>query len=165
VHLQGGAWCYDQASCTYRMQSSPDLTSSIGYSATSNDHGSGLFSTNSTLNAAWYNANVAYIMYCSSDSWSGNTSTTLSGTPWTFQGRRIIESVFLTLARSYGLKSASDVLFSGCSAGGQGVVVNVDYVASILKRLGLRMFHSPTHSPTHSLTHSPTHPLTHMLSF
>lgn len=136
VHLQGGAWCTDQASCLDRATSSPDLVSSNGYPATS-DHSLGLFSTNSSLNRGWYNANMVYVMYCTSDSWSGNATATFAGQLWRFQGRRVIEAVFEKLRDSYGLDRASQVLLSGCSAGGQGVIVNVDHVQNILYSFGI----------------------------
>ena len=60
VHLQGGAWCYDEASCGARMQSSPQLMSSdtwpSRYVPTL-----GIFDRDQDKNPVLYDANVAYV--------------------------------------------------------------------------------------------------------
>ena len=44
----------------------------------------------------------------------------------------MIKAVIEDLTNDFGLNQAKEVVFSGCSAGGQGVVVNADYVESLL---------------------------------
>jgi len=43
-----------------------------------------------------------------------------------------VRAVIQDLLADFDLSNAQEVLFSGCSAGGQGVVVNSDFVASLL---------------------------------
>eukprot|EP01083_Nonionella_stella_P216124 777276_1 len=45
-----------------------------------------------------------------------------------YRGRRIIEGIFQELNNKYEFSSATDVLLSGCSAGGVGVYANTQYI-------------------------------------
>ncbi|KAL7404950.1 hypothetical protein ABVT39_021548 [Epinephelus coioides] len=93
-----------------------------------------------------------FIPYCSSDVWSGtgpaptppprprqgrekerdrNTNTT----EYTFMGTLIIREVIKDLIPK-GIKQAKVVMLSGTSAGGTGVLLNIERVASQLEQLG-----------------------------
>lgn len=133
IHLQGGAWCYDEDSCNYRWNDDIDLMSSTEWEPTIY-MSEGLFNMNPLKNA-WWSANSVYVMYCSSDVWAGNGTSNYPGATtqqWQFRGKVIIKELIEVLWNSYGLDSASSILFSGCSAGGQGVVMNLDFVAALL---------------------------------
>lgn len=76
--------------------------------------------------------------YCSSDAFSGNTTTTLGGQPWRFYGLNVLHAVFAMLAgdaRFGGMDWKDDIVLSGCSAGGQGVINAADYVRGFLPGL------------------------------
>lgn len=49
-----------------------------------------------------------------------------------FQGHSIIEEVGESLLQLYGLGSATEVILTGCSAGGIGTILNCDFVATKL---------------------------------
>jgi len=135
MRTQGGAWCNDEASCEYRWENSPDQMSSKGWTY-SKDFSSGIFSTDPSLNP-WYNANQVYCMYCSSDIWSGGR---FSG-KWHFNGKAIMAGIFEKLWSDHGLDSADHILLSGCSAGAQGVVVNLDFIdAWLMKKQSTAVF-------------------------
>jgi hypothetical protein len=141
VHLQGGYWCFDEPSCQARLSESPTLTSSSGWSQTA--WFTGLLNSTAQVNPVFYEANMAYVMYCSSDMWSGTRPPQAGAAvmpQWSFQGVAIIEAVLQDLVAYQGMAAAKEVLFSGCSAGGQGVVNNLDRIAPLLpagvKRLG-----------------------------
>ncbi|KAM7393768.1 hypothetical protein PAMP_020617 [Pampus punctatissimus] len=95
---------------------------------------------------------AGFIPYCSSDVWSGtgpaptppsrprqgrekerdrNTNTT----EYTFMGSLIIREVIKDLIPK-GIKQAKVVMLSGTSAGGTGVLLNIERVASQLEQLG-----------------------------
>eukprot|EP01112_Ceratiomyxa_fruticulosa_P019242 TRINITY_DN6272_c0_g1_i2.p1 TRINITY_DN6272_c0_g1~~TRINITY_DN6272_c0_g1_i2.p1 ORF type:complete len:378 (-),score=57.56 TRINITY_DN6272_c0_g1_i2:145-1278(-) len=135
VHLQGGFWCWNNDTCSTRSIQSPYYVSSRNWSETL-DVG-GLFSTSQSNNPYFYNANMVYVAYCSSDAWSGDrlplSRKQYITDDWYFQGSSIIAAVFQDLQKYFGMVvENSDILFSGCSAGGQGVIVNVDYVNSLV---------------------------------
>jgi hypothetical protein len=81
-----------------------------------------------------------YVPYCTSDGWAGTArSTAPAGSPfnasdittWSFRGRAVLQAVLSDLAQFKGLSVAAGaeaLVFSGCSAGGQGVLVNTDAV-------------------------------------
>ena len=56
----------------------------------------------------------------------------LSGTKLWYRGRNILDAVLDDLLARRGLKQATDVVLSGCSAGGLAIYLNADHVASKL---------------------------------
>jgi hypothetical protein len=99
----------------------------------------GIFSLNPDVNPYFYNANKVYLRFCSSDAWSGDGSSMINGTMWQFKGLKHISATLDALMNNYGLGSSSKngddttrVMLSGCSAGGQGVVNALDFVAEYL---------------------------------
>merc|ERR1719174_2686005 len=75
-----------------------------------------------------YNWNMVHMNYCDGGSFSGNNETTalVDGKPLYFRGKRIREAVFASLLSSKGLANASDVVISGCSAGGLATFLHTD---------------------------------------
>ena len=95
----------------------------------------------STINPDFYDANIAFGRYCSSDGWTGTNATPQTvivkdGTaPFVFTGRNNAEAFIDTLFRAYGIDDAtSEVLFTGNSAGGFGANVNIDLIAKRMPR-------------------------------
>ncbi len=132
IHLQGGYWCYDHASCLARQSSSPAMTGSGTWSPTIGL--GGLFSTNATVNPVFATANKVMVGYCSSDSWIGAGMPNSTSLGWYFQGLAIIQELVNVLSDDqYGLtRPGSRVMYTGCSAGGQGVVLTVDRFRDML---------------------------------
>ena len=82
-------------------------------------------------------------MYCSSDQYAGDgvnyvgssskNGNLIIGDNWQFRGKEIVLSIVQYLfGFNNGLKYAQEILWSGCSAGGQGVVNTVDEVSHVL---------------------------------
>eukprot|EP00009_Paramoeba_aestuarina_P003371 CAMPEP_0201522880 /NCGR_PEP_ID=MMETSP0161_2-20130828/18609_1 /ASSEMBLY_ACC=CAM_ASM_000251 /TAXON_ID=180227 /ORGANISM="Neoparamoeba aestuarina, Strain SoJaBio B1-5/56/2" /LENGTH=290 /DNA_ID=CAMNT_0047921839 /DNA_START=314 /DNA_END=1186 /DNA_ORIENTATION=+ len=96
----------------------------------------GIFSRNSTKNPDFYGYNYVYVMYCSSDQFAGDGTATINGETWQFRGKNIITGVLDHFITAYGMNKAEEILWSGCSAGGQGVLNTIDQAAEILAQNG-----------------------------
>lgn len=149
LFLEGGWCCYSKETCDSRYQSIPRLMSSLVWPQTK--RGSGILSSQAEENPHWYNANIVSIPYCSSDVWSGTgpapnppprprgrereKDRNANATEYTFMGSLIIREVIKDLIPK-GIKQAKVVMLTGTSAGGTGVLLNIDRVASQLEQLG-----------------------------
>jgi hypothetical protein len=70
--------------------------------------------------------------YCSSDSWFGDAPASAATFGFAFRGARIVSAVLTALVQAHGLGSSGvkeNLLLGGCSAGGRGVLTNLDYFA------------------------------------
>ncbi|ELR17816.1 uncharacterized protein ACA1_029380 [Acanthamoeba castellanii str. Neff] len=135
-HLMGGFWCWDAESCAERQKRAPYLISLAGYKEQWSGP-VGIFAQNETTNPLFHNVNHVYVLYCSSDAWSGDASKTQSNI-FHFRGKKIVKAVLEDVYKYRGLRESSDqrqILFSGCSAGGVGVVVNANFVQATLRDL------------------------------
>ncbi|KAM7418648.1 hypothetical protein PAMA_015989 [Pampus argenteus] len=150
LFLEGGWCCHSKETCDSRYQNIPRLMSSSGWPQTK--RGSGILSSQAEENPHWYNANIVFIPYCSSDVWSGTgpaptppsrprqgrekeRDRNANTTEYTFMGSLIIREVIKDLIPK-GIKQAKVVMLSGTSAGGTGVLLNIERVASQLEQLG-----------------------------
>ncbi|GAA6220282.1 carboxylesterase notum2-like [Lates japonicus] len=150
LFLEGGWCCYSKETCDSRYQNIPRLMSSSGWPQTK--RGTGILSSQAEENPHWHNANIVFIPYCSSDVWSGTgpaptppprprqgrekeRERNANATEYTFMGSLIIREVIKDLIPK-GIKQAKVVLLSGTSAGGTGVLLNIERVASQLEQLG-----------------------------
>nr|CAD7607635.1 unnamed protein product [Timema genevievae] len=98
----------------------------------------GILSPSPEENPFWWSANHVFVPYCSSDTWSGTRSRPSSDTKFTFMGATIVKQVVRDLL-PLGLTNASTVLLAGSSAGGTGVIINMDHVKALLHdTFGLR---------------------------
>uniref|UniRef100_A0A3P8TR74 Notum pectinacetylesterase 2 n=1 Tax=Amphiprion percula TaxID=161767 RepID=A0A3P8TR74_AMPPE len=142
-----GFCCYSKETCDSRYQNIPRLMSSSVWPQTKR---SGILSSQAEENPHWHNANIRFIPYCSSDVWSGvGPAPTPPPKPrqgrekerdrntnaeYTFMGSLIIREVIKDLIPK-GIKQAKVVMLSG-TAGGIGVLLNIERVASQLEQLG-----------------------------
>ncbi|XP_022520388.1 carboxylesterase notum2 [Astyanax mexicanus] len=137
IFLEGGWCCYNKDTCDSRYKNIPRLMSSSDWPQTRK--GSGILSAQADENPHWYNANIVFVPYCSSDVWSGNKPAVKAKqgkeTEYSFVGSVIIREVIKDLA-SKGIKQAKVVMLAGTSAGGTGVLLNIEKVASQLEQLG-----------------------------
>ncbi|XP_017559168.1 carboxylesterase notum2 isoform X2 [Pygocentrus nattereri] len=137
IFLEGGWCCYNKETCDSRYKNIPRLMSSADWPQTRK--GSGILSAQADENPHWYNANIVFVPYCSSDVWSGNKPAAKAKqgkeTEYSFMGSVIIREMIKDLA-SKGLKQAKVVMLAGTSAGGTGVLLNIEKVASQLEQLG-----------------------------
>eukprot|EP01060_Flectonema_neradi_P027411 TRINITY_DN3701_c3_g1_i1.p1 TRINITY_DN3701_c3_g1~~TRINITY_DN3701_c3_g1_i1.p1 ORF type:complete len:380 (+),score=54.75 TRINITY_DN3701_c3_g1_i1:70-1209(+) len=128
VHLMGGGWCWDLESCQERQKSAPSLMTSSHFATTVTK--TGVFDDDEDLNPM-ATANMIYVPYCSSDGWMGDGTSD----NYTFAGQKVIEAVLKTLSDQpyfMGSTPGETLLFSGCSAGGRGAMVNLDYIPQIV---------------------------------
>jgi len=88
----------------------------------------GYFSTDAAVNPLMYNWNHVLLMYCDGASFSGNNATVAvhKGTKLHFRGQRIREAIEQDLLQNQGLGNASDLIVSGCSAGGLATFLHTD---------------------------------------
>ncbi len=151
IYLDEGGQCSSQAECAQRQLSQPvaDLSDTAFVNGTKKPSPlAGILSPSPALNPDFYDANLVQVLYCSSDEWmgekDGNSAMTSSqilasnnANNWYFDGHAIVQAVILMLQQKYGLNNASDVLFTGGSAGAYGVFMNANYVSGLLP-LGTR---------------------------
>ncbi|GAA6100777.1 inactive palmitoleoyl-protein carboxylesterase notum1b [Tachysurus ichikawai] len=132
LFLEGGWYCFNKQNCDTRYDTMRRLMSSTRWPQTRT--GTGILSPQPEENPHWWNANTVFIPYCSSDVWSGASPKT-DQNDYAFMGSLIIQEVVKELLTK-GLDNAKVLLLAGSSAGGTGVLLNVDRVAELLKSLG-----------------------------
>ncbi len=143
IIMQGGFLCNDDDLIAPCFQRSKQLSSSL------NDAGDrelinpskreGIFSTDPNNNPTFSSMNLVYARYCSSDLWTGSTTTpkTTSGGDWYFSGRENVKAMIEILKERYGLDDEDPetrVLFMGQSAGGIGAIANIDQLIDLLPK-------------------------------
>lgn len=89
----------------------------------------GILSPNEDENPYWWNANHVFVPYCTSDSWSGSKSTREG--MFNYMGAAVVQQVIRDLV-PLGLENSTDLLLAGSSAGGTGVMINLDPVQELL---------------------------------
>uniref|UniRef100_A0A672KK54 Notum, palmitoleoyl-protein carboxylesterase n=1 Tax=Sinocyclocheilus grahami TaxID=75366 RepID=A0A672KK54_SINGR len=133
MFLEGGWYCFSKHTCDSRYETMRRLMSSSKWPPTRT--GTGILSSQPEENPHWWNANTVFVPYCSSDVWSGSTAKT-DQNDYAFMGSQIIQEVVKELVTK-GLDGAKVLLLAGSSAGGTGVLLNVDRVSELLEDLGL----------------------------
>lgn len=134
IHLQGGGFCYSADSCSQRQRGQEgNLMSSK--SAPGNRPGNGILSASDSDNKFFAAYNEVYVGYCSSDFWSGNQAASSSTNGLQFRGAAIFQAVIADLSdpaitSSPNLADSTDIILSGSSAGGAGVLVHLDWLAA-----------------------------------
>ncbi|CAG0879224.1 unnamed protein product [Cyprideis torosa] len=137
VFLEGGWFCYDKLSCERRWREQhwtliSDLMSSDQWKDTRT--AGGILSPYPEENPLWWSANHVLVPYCSSDCWSGAANKGI-GRRFAFHGSLIIQEVFKDLLRE-GLGRYDSVVLAGSSAGGTGVIVNLDRIRDLMASVG-----------------------------
>lgn len=105
------------------------------YAPTQTSVGGGMLDLSCTNNPQFCNWNIVYLMYCDGDSFSGNRPQPLvfNGKPLYMRGHSIMEQVF-TMVMTNAINAptpysqATDVVLSGCSAGGLSTFLHTDFV-------------------------------------
>lgn len=96
----------------------------------------GILSPHPEENPYWHNANHVLIPYCSSDSWSGTRTEPDTRDPensWRFMGALILKQVIAELIPvGLGRVPGGELLLVGSSAGGLGVMLNLDRIRDFL---------------------------------
>uniref|UniRef100_A0A3Q2PUA8 Notum, palmitoleoyl-protein carboxylesterase n=1 Tax=Fundulus heteroclitus TaxID=8078 RepID=A0A3Q2PUA8_FUNHE len=132
LFLEGGWYCFNRQTCSSRYETMRSLMSSSQWPQSRK--GTGVLSPEPEENPHWWNANMVFLPYCSSDVWSGAMPKT-EHNDYAFMGSLIIKEVVKELLTK-GLDKAKVLLLAGSSAGGTGVLLNVDHVAEQLQSAG-----------------------------
>jgi hypothetical protein len=137
VELQGGGFCANNDDCSERRKS---LTSTDGL-ISGRSHGptlDGILSADPTVNPDFYDANAVRVLYCSSDFWTGDKAPIKhpfnrrnAAQTWYFRGREIALAA-LTALLAKGAATAAEILLTGDSAGGVGVVLDANDLLPLL---------------------------------
>jgi len=128
IHHEGGGWCYSTPECFARSKT--NLGSSKAYGKTINTSKmGGYFSPDPKVNSLMYNWNKVFLAYCDGASFSGNneTVTMYQGHPLHFKGFRNLQAYKYDLDFNRKFRQATDVVISGCSAGGLATYLHLDW--------------------------------------
>ncbi|KAL5242347.1 hypothetical protein ACI65C_009757 [Semiaphis heraclei] len=143
VFLEEGWCCYDKPSCDERWSRAEYLMSSKEWPETRT--GAGILSNNAAENPYWWQANHVFVPYCTSDIWTGRRAEPQHGSKFTFMGSIVIKQVIRELL-TIGLANANALILSGSSAGGVGVMLNLDPIQKMLRQYSGMSVHGITDS-------------------
>eukprot|EP01135_Chromosphaera_perkinsii_P000815 Nk52_evm103s151 gene=Nk52_evmTU103s151 len=136
VVLEGGAFCSSQSDCKERSMgylgsSEPEILKTENV----DQERPGLYylSADEVVNPTFHKFNKAFLHYCSGDVYTGNN--TLWGLE--FRGHNMVYALFDDLKSEWGLGSGANLVFAGESAGGVGVIANIDDLSDALKNDGI----------------------------
>ncbi|NP_001369199.1 palmitoleoyl-protein carboxylesterase NOTUM isoform 2 precursor [Mus musculus] len=113
LFLEGGWYCFNRENCDSRYSTMRRLMSSKDWPHTRT--GTGILSSQPEENPHWWNANMVFIPYCSSDVWSG-ASPKSDKNEYAFMGSLIIQEVVRELLGK-GLSGAKVLLLAGSRCG------------------------------------------------
>lgn len=145
IHLEEGGFCGkipiyfgttylgEFNNCPNRQSTTPYLVSSTlagteAYYPFAYNYIEGILSKDKDKNPDFYTWNHVEIRYCSSDLWSGDMVRTISNQPFNFKGTKILDAVMNELKNTKNLSNATNIIISGSSAGGIGVINQVDRI-------------------------------------
>lgn len=144
ILLQGGSFCDDNAiSCVGRgsLSTTPPEADRASLDLEDLD----ILKADPDFNPTFHQANHVHAYYCSSDGWSGATTTRrpTEADPdgWYFSGRANVEALLEVLMERYGLDDShpqTQVLLGGLSAGGAGIQANADAMKTLLPQTAAR---------------------------
>ncbi|GMG99818.1 hypothetical protein Nepgr_001658 [Nepenthes gracilis] len=127
IQLEGGGWCNDRRSCVYRKKtrhgSSNYMEKEIPFT--------GILSNKPEENPDFFNWNRVKVRYCDSASFVGEGQDEAS--LLYFRGQRIWSAAMEELMAN-GMRSASQALLSGCSAGGLASILHCDEFRDLFPR-------------------------------
>lgn len=132
IMLQGGGECVAAPGCAERAGtargSSELLPDEIVY-----DRGiQAVASDDVRKSLPFSNANMVTVAYCSGDLYTGRAQEADAAGMW-HSGSYIVEAVLQELIRAYGMTNADVILLAGRSAGGIGLVAQVDAWADLIR--------------------------------
>lgn len=145
VHFEGGGWCYDLETCYSRTFGRLGSTKHDPHCFELQDY----LSNDESENPLMYGWNHVSVRYCDSASYAGDavqyfevpylpvallpnacSTHALQGHRMFFYGRNNRDETIAHLLRHRGMSAATDVVISGCSAGGLGIYLGIDQIAA-----------------------------------
>jgi hypothetical protein len=138
IHHEGGGWCTNLDECVNRSKTS--LGSSTFYPGEA-DLGGGYFSQDPAANPMLHNWNFVLLKYCDGGIFTGSSDSPVQSGQDTvyFRGYAILTAMQKDLLEKRGVDSATDVVMSGCSAGGLASFLHCDDWAEKLKPHGAKV--------------------------
>lgn len=128
IFLEGGGECNKQSTCT--SATTGPLGSSKYFSST-RYFGEGEYYANALPPNPFRSWNRIDVPYCSQDLFSGQKTTTDTSTfGFYFSGHLILDAVVNALIQDHGMGSATEVIFTGASAGGIAMWINANWLAA-----------------------------------
>ena len=132
IYLEGGGECNKQSTCAKATQG--PLGSSKFFSST-RYFGEGEAYANALPPNPFRSWNRVDVPYCSQDLFSGQkTSTDPSTFGFYFSGHLILDAVVNALIADHNMASATEIIFTGASAGGIAMWINANWLASKLPK-------------------------------
>ncbi|EUB57035.1 hypothetical protein EGR_08111 [Echinococcus granulosus] len=111
IYLEGGWYCFDEATCISRQITNHALFSSRTWHMIR--YIGGVLSWDDRINPNYHNYNTIFVPYCSSDLWTGKKRERTGG--YYFHGSRILTAVIDDLLRQPEFTRVDKVVFSGSS--------------------------------------------------
>ncbi|GER48976.1 pectinacetylesterase family protein [Striga asiatica] len=123
VFMKGGGWCGSDSLCRTRLD---QFMGSSAHNEKITTFGQ-IHSRNATENPDFYNWNRVMVVYCDSSSFMGTVdhNSSIPGTSILGRGALIFDVVMEELLQK-GMANATNVLFSGGSAGGLATLLHCD---------------------------------------
>lgn len=140
IFFESGGVCSSKQDCNKRYLNKNSTVLMSSKSLPDEITGKDVLSSSETDNPTFYNYNHVLVPYCSSDLWLGlkSTSTRRNGSfhfvddpsvdNFSFRGQTIFRSVFKELVQKYNLEKAKEIVVSGSSAGGIGVLNHANWL-------------------------------------
>ena len=141
IFFESGGLCTSKADCNKRYLNKNSTVLMTSNLLPDKVIGRDILSSSKSENPAFFNHNHVLVPYCSSDLWLGlKTKTSQNGSfnfvndssveNFSFNGRVIFHSVFEELVQKCNLSVAEEVVVSGSSAGGIGVLNHAKWLKS-----------------------------------
>jgi hypothetical protein len=129
LFIDGGGWCSSPEDCYDR--SNTFLGSSTSWPPTK-PVDRPIFSADPQVNPDFWNWNIINFAYCDGASFSGNRRDPIvvRGKELFFRGHLVLEHLMKNLLQQTDVGNASQVMLSGCSAGGVATILYADYIKS-----------------------------------
>eukprot|EP00794_Sanderia_malayensis_P016178 gene16178-17803_t len=129
VHLQAGGSCISESDCLERSNGPLGSSIHMDYSLT----GEYTLSDDPKINPTFHSWNKVFIPYCSGDVFVGRMLKRDHPFRMPMLGHYIVTAVIKQLIRDFRInRKGTKILFGGTSAGGLGVLANVDMVQQLV---------------------------------
>ena len=132
IFFESGGLCSSKADCNKRYLNKNSTVLMSSKYLPEKVIGRDILSSSKSENPTFYNYNHVLVPYCSSDLWLGKKSTHRNGSfdfvndpsvdNFSFKGHTIFRSVFKDLHKNYNISFSEEIVVSGSSAGGIGVL-------------------------------------------
>ena len=133
IYLQPGGYCHNIETCRFRCTVAPYMCTAPQHENMSQLEG--ILSDDHDKNPSLWNFYKMVIPYCSGDMFTGKASpfrVEESAGGFFFHGRYMLETIITRMREQGLLGSVRRVVLAGSSAGGAGVALNCNYIASLL---------------------------------